>query len=223
MENTIIGTEQAVSIPCRRAILGGVLSIPKNATGIVIFAHGSGSSRYSRRNMYVANTLNCNGLATLLFDLLTQEEEEEERWTAHLRFNVRLLAERLVNATDWIKNRAETINLKIGYFGASTGAAAALIAAAGRPNLIQALVSRGGRPDLAETELERVRVPTLLIVGEKDNVVLNLNRDAFKKLKQVEDKRIIVIPNATHLFEEPGTLQQAAKVATDWLMVYLKD
>jgi pimeloyl-ACP methyl ester carboxylesterase len=133
------------------------------------------------------------------------------------------LAERLVNATDWIKNRAETMNLKIGYFGASTGAAAALIAAARRPNLIQALVSRGGRPDLAGTELERVTVPTLLIVGEKDNVVLDLNRNAFKNLKQVEDKRIIVIPNATHLFEEPGTLQEVAKVAMDWLMIYLKD
>jgi pimeloyl-ACP methyl ester carboxylesterase len=145
---------EPVSISCGKITLDGDLSVPYNASGIVLFAHGSGSSRYSHRNRYVANILNYNGLATLLFDLLTHEEEEEDRWTAHLRFDIPLLADRLVYATDWIKNHGDILNLKIGYFGASTGAAAALVAAARRPNLVQAIVSRGGRPDLAGRELE---------------------------------------------------------------------
>jgi putative phosphoribosyl transferase len=223
MKECPIQAEEPVSISCGRITLEGDLSIPYNASGIVLFAHGSGSSRYSHRNKYVANILKYNGLATLLFDLLTHEEEEEDRWTAHLRFDIPLLADRLVYATDWIKNHRDTLNLKIGYFGASTGAAAALVAAARRPDLVQALVSRGGRPDLAGRELGRVIAPTLLIVGEKDEVVINLNNEAFQELKHVRDKRIIIVHNATHLFEEPGTLKVVAKAATNWFLIYLKD
>jgi putative phosphoribosyl transferase len=223
MKECPIQAEEPVSISCGRTTLEGDLSIPYNASGIVLFAHGSGSSRYSHRNKYVAKILKYNGLATLLFDLLTHEEEEEDRWTAHLRFDIPLLADRLVYATDWIKNHRDTLNLKIGYFGASTGAAAALVAAARRPDLVQALVSRGGRPDLAGRELGRVIAPTLLIVGEKDEVVINLNNEAFKELKHVRDKSIIIVHNATHLFEEPGTLNEVAKAATNWFLIYLKD
>lgn len=223
MKECPIQAEEPVSISCGRTTLEGDLSIPYNASGIVLFAHGSGSSRYSHRNKYVAKILKYNGLATLLFDLLTHEEEEEDRWTAHLRFDIPLLADRLVYATDWIKNHRDTLNLKIGYFGASTGAAAALVAAARKPNLVQAIVSRGGRPDLAGRELGRVIAPTLLIVGEKDEVVINLNNEAFQELKHVRDKRIIIVPNATHLFEEPGTLKEVAKAATNWFLTYLKD
>lgn len=223
MKECPIQAEEPVSISCGRTTLEGDLSIPYNASGIVLFAHGSGSSRYSHRNKYVANILKYNGLATLLFDLLTHEEEEKDRWTAHLRFDIPLLADRLVYATDWIKDHRDTLNLKIGYFGASTGAAAALVAAARRPDLVQALVSRGGRPDLAGRELGRVIAPTLLIVGEKDEVVIKLNNEAFKELKHVRDKRIIIVRNATHLFEEPGTLKEVAKAATNWFLIYLKD
>lgn len=223
MKECPIQAEEPVSISCGRTTLEGDLSIPYNASGIVLFAHGSGSSRYSHRNKYVAKILKYNGLATLLFDLLTHEEEEEDRWTAHLRFDIPLLADRLVYATDGIKNHRDTLNLKIGYFGASTGAAAALVAAARRPDLVQALVSRGGRPDLAGRELGRVIAPTLLIVGEKDEVVINLNNEAFKELKHVRDKSIIIVHNATHLFEEPGTLNEVAKAATNWFLIYLKD
>lgn len=223
MKECPIQAEEPVSISCGRTTLEGDLSIPYNASGIVLFAHGSGSSRYSHRNKYVAKILKYNGLATLLFDLLTHEEEEEDRWTVHLRFDIPLLADRLVYATDWIKNHRDTLNLKIGYFGASTGAAAALVAAARRPDLVQALVSRGGRPDLAGRELGRVIAPTLLIVGEKDEVVINLNNEAFKELKHVRDKSIIIVHNATHLFEEPGTLNEVAKAATNWFLIYLKD
>lgn len=196
--------------------------IPPDATGIVIFAHGSGSSRHSPRNTYVAQTLHEKGLATLLFDLLTIEEEDEERWTAHIRFNIPLLAERLINTTYWIKNSRQIGRLKIAYFGASTGAAAALVAASKLPNLVDAVVSRGGRPDLAGKELEQVKAPTLLIVGENDKTVIDLNRKAFKSLKRVNNKKIIVIPRATHLFEEPGALEKVARVATDWFLNHLR-
>ena len=215
-------SEHTVSISSGSIILEGDLSIPPYATGIVIFAHGSGSSRHSPRNRYVAQTLQDKGLASLLFDLLTREEEDEERWTRHLRFNIPLLAERLISITDWIKESPETGNLRIGYFGASTGAAAALVAAANRPNLIEAIVSRGGRPDLAGTELQQVRAPTLLIIGEMDETVIELNRIAFNTLKQVKDKKIIIIPRATHLFEEPGTLEEVSIVATNWFLTYLR-
>ena len=211
-----------VSINCDSATLEGDLSISQDAEGIVIFAHGSGSSRHSPRNRYVARMLQSKDLATLLFDLLTKEEEDEDRWTGHLRFNIPLLANRLINTTDWLRNNLQTRNLKMGYFGASTGAAAALVAAANRPNLVGAVVSRGGRPDLAETELERVRASTLLIVGESDETVVDLNRKAFKDLRQVKNKKIEIVPGATHLFEEPGALEEVARLATDWFLIYLK-
>ena len=210
-----------VSISCGSATLQGNLLVPPDANGIVIFAHGSGSSRHSPRNNYVAQTLHDKGLATLLFDLLTKEEEEKERWTAHIRFNIPLLADRLVSTTYWIKNNRQTSRLKIGYFGASTGAAAALVAAAKMPNLIDVVVSRGGRPDLAGKELGQVKAPTLLIVGENDKTVIDLNRKAFKSLKHINDKKIIIIPGASHLFEEPGALEKVSRVATDWFLIYL--
>ena len=210
-----------VSINCDSASLEGDLSISKDAKGIVIFAHGSGSSRYSPRNRYVARTLHNNGLATLLFDLLTKEEEDEDRWTGHLRFNIPLLATRLIRTTDWIKNQ-RTGNLKIGYFGASTGAAAALVAAAKRTTLVEAVVSRGGRPDLAGADLEQVRASTLLIVGGSDEIVLDLNRKAFKDLRRVNNKKIEIVAGATHLFEEPGALEEVAGLATKWFLTYLR-
>jgi dienelactone hydrolase len=215
-------SEHAVSICSREITLEGDLSVPRYAKGIVIFAHGSGSSRYSPRNRYVARTLQDSGLATLLFDLLTIQEEDEERWTRHLRFNIPLLADRLVSTTDWIKNNTETRNLNIGYFGASTGAAAALVAAANRPNVVEAVVSRGGRPDLAGTNLEFVKAPTLLVVGENDQTVIELNRTALMKLNKVKNKKIVIIPRATHLFVEPGTLEQVASIACNWFLNYLR-
>ena len=210
-----------VSINCDSVIVHGDLCILQDSKGIVIFAHGSGSSRYSRRNRYVARTLQDKGLATLLFDLLTKEEEDEERWTRHLRFNISLLAGRLISITDWISKNQRTSHLKIGYFGASTGAAAALVAAANRSDLIGAVVSRGGRPDLAGTELRHVRASTLLIVGENDETVLDLNRRALKDLRETSNKKIEVVAGATHLFEEPGTLEEVAKLARDWFSIYL--
>jgi dienelactone hydrolase len=211
-----------VSINCNSKTLKGDLFISQDAKGIVIFAHGSGSSRHSPRNKYVALMLRNRRLATLLFDLLTKEEEDEDRWTGHLRFNIPLLANRLITTTDWIENNPQTRNLKMGYFGASTGAAAALVAAANRPNLVDAVVSRGGRPDLAGAELERVRAPTLLIVGESDETVVDLNRKAFKELREVKNKKIEIVSRATHLFEEPGALEEVARIATDWFLIYLK-
>ena len=210
-----------VSINCDSVIVHGDLCILQDSKGIVIFAHGSGSSRYSPRNRYVARTLQHKGLATLLFDLLTKEEEDEERWTRHLRFNISLLAGRLISITDWISKNQRTSHLKIGYFGASTGAAAALVAAANRSDLIGAVVSRGGRPDLAGTELRHVRASTLLIVGENDETVLDLNRRALKDLRETSNKKIEVVAGATHLFEEPGMLEEVAKLARDWFSIYL--
>ncbi|HSA72553.1 MAG TPA: alpha/beta family hydrolase [Nitrososphaeraceae archaeon] len=201
--------------------LRGNLLIPRDANGIVIFAHGSGSSRHSPRNNYIAQALNDKGVATLLFDLLTKEEEEKDRWTGHIRFNIPLLADRLISTTCWIKNSRQTGRLKIGYFGASTGAAAALVAAAKMPNLIDVVVSRGGRPDLAGKALAQVKAPTLLIVGENDKTVIDLNRKALKSLKHVNNKKIIIIPGASHLFEEPGALEKVSRVATDWFLIYL--
>lgn len=210
-----------VSIDYNSVSLRGNLLIPRDANGIVIFAHGSGSSRHSPRNNYIAQALNDEGVATLLFDLLTKEEEEKDRWTGHIRFNIPLLADRLINTTCWIKNSRQTGRLKIGYFGASTGAAAALVAAAKMPNLIDVVVSRGGRPDLAGKELGQVNAPTLLIVGENDKTVIDLNRKALKSLKHVNNKKIIIIPGASHLFEEPGALEKVSRAATDWFLIYL--
>jgi dienelactone hydrolase len=192
-------------------IIEGDLTIPNNtidAKGIVIFAHGSGSSRHSPRNQYVAQVLNNAGIATLLIDLLTKEEEKIDDVTREHRFNISLLARRLLASTDWVVQYPKIRNLNIGYFGASTGAAAALVAASERPNVISAIVSRGGRPDLAGQQvLNRIQAPTLLIVGENDKQVIHLNENALKQLSRLEKKKkIVIIPGATHLFEEPGTL-----------------
>ena len=207
-------------------IIEGNLTVPSHANtdakGIVIFAHGSGSSRHSPRNKYVAKLLNDAGIATLLIDLLTSKEEEVDDITREHRFNIKLLAKRLLAATDWISQSDEFRNLKVGYFGASTGAAAALVAAAERASLVYAIVSRGGRPDLADTDfLNRIESPTLLIVGEKDKQVIELNEMALKQLTRIEKKKkIVIIPKATHLFEEPGTLEEVAKVASGWFQCF---
>lgn len=214
--------ERAIHIPIPRASLEGDLTIPHAATGIIVFAHGSGSSRRSPRNRYVAGVLHEAGLATLLFDLLTQAEEEIDARTAHLRFDIGLLAARLEAATDWLQTQEDTRDLLAGYFGASTGAAAALTAAARRPHDVYAVVSRGGRPDLAREWLPMVQAPTLLIVGGDDLEVIRLNQLAFNQLG-VEQKRLELIPGASHLFEEPGTLEQVAAVARDWFRERLRE
>jgi putative phosphoribosyl transferase len=196
--------ERMVDVPVGRATLEGNLSLPERAAGVVLFAHGSGSSRYSPRNRYVARLLNEAKLATLLVDLLTAEEEAIDLRTTHLRFDINLLAERLIGATDWLTLYPDTQHLRIGYFGASTGAAAALVAAAERPAVVGAVVWRGGRPDLAGPALPRVQAPTLLIVGGNDLQVIELNRLAFQQLRS--EKQLVIVPGATHLFEEPGAL-----------------
>ena len=206
-------------IPVDGIILEGDLTIPEGATGIVLFAHGSGSSRFSPRNRAVASELQAGGLATLLLDLLTVEEEQAEAATRHLRFNIELLATRLGAATDWIGRRADTRALPIGYFGASTGAAAALVAASHRRHIIRAIVSRGGRPDLAGEALGTVQAATLLIVGGLDTQVVALNQEAFRRLRCM--KRIDIVPGATHLFEEPGALESVSRLARQWFDEYL--
>jgi putative phosphoribosyl transferase len=213
------GTERPVRIPVTGAMLDGDLAIPTGAYGLVAFAHGSGSSRKSPRNRYVAEVLRGAGLATLLMDLLTPAEEREDQWTGHLRFDIRLLASRLIGATDWLAQEPETRELRLGYFGASTGAAAALVAAGERPDAVGAVVSRGGRPDLAGPALGRVRAPTLLIVGSLDTQVLALNRAALRDLAGVA--QLEVVQGASHLFEEPGTLAQVASLATQWFSRHL--
>jgi dienelactone hydrolase len=217
--------ERGVSGPVRvRAgdlTLEGDLQCPAGARGIVVFAHGSGSSRHSPRNRYVAGVLNDAGLATLLIDLLTLREEAGERSGATmLRFDIRMLAERLAAASDWAAAQPETRALHIGYFGASTGGGAALVAAAARPERIGAVVSRGGRPDLAGAALERVRAPTLLIVGGDDRPVITMNEEALARMTAAETE-LTIVPGAGHLFEEPGTLEQVARLASDWFSRYL--
>ena len=199
--------------------LEGNIFIPKNAQGIVLFAHGSGSSRHSPRNKYVAEVLNKAGLGTLLIDLLTRQEEKIDDQTAQLRFDIDFLAQRLVDTTDWLLKNNETKNLNIGYFGASTGAAAALVAASQHPKIIKAVVSRGGRPDLAGPVLQKVQSPTLLIVGGDDYPVIGMNQEALDKLKT--EKKMVIVPGATHLFEEPGTLEVVAQLAADWFVIHL--
>lgn len=211
--------EQTVKIPPPG--LSGDLVIPEKALGIVLFAHGSGSSRHSPRNRYVAGVLQQDGFATLLLDLLTVAEEHADLKSGHLRFDIHLLAERLLEATDWLRREAATHDLAIGYFGASTGAGAALVAAARRPSAAKAVVSRGGRPDLAGSALPNVEAPTLLIVGSEDHQVVELNRRAFAALRC--KKELSIVPGATHLFEEPGTLEDVAKRARDWFQKYLKE
>jgi putative phosphoribosyl transferase len=199
--------------------LEGNLVVPDEASGIILFAHGSGSSRFSPRNRFVARVLQEAGLATLLLDLLTPMEEAIDERTAQLRFDIPFLARRLVSATDWLLHQTATHHLRIGYFGASTGAAAALVAAAERPEAIGAIVSRGGRPDLARAVLPRVKAPTLLIVGGSDPLVLELNQEALDQLTAI--KRLAIVPGATHLFEEPGALEQVAQLAREWFTHYL--
>ncbi len=214
-----INNETAVRVAAGSVSLEGNLRVPEDACGIVLFAHGSGSSRLSPRNQYVASVLYDAGLATLLFDLLTEEEEMEDVITGRLRFDVNFLANRLVSATDWVSAHPEVGKLDLGYFGASTGAAAALIAATQRPDVVRAIVSRGGRPDLAEEVLPRVLAPTLLIVGGRDYAVIPLNRTALEKL-QVE-KQLAIVSRATHLFEEPGALEEVARLASGWFRQHL--
>ena len=211
--------ERPVRVSADRVGLEGNLAFPGSARGVVLFAHGSGSGRHSPRNRYVARALREAGLATLLVDLLTEEEEEVDLRTRHLRFDIGLLAQRLVGATKWLAQNSDTRNLRIGYFGASTGAAAALVAAAEHPKPVGAIVSRGGRPDLAGPALPRVAAPTLLIVGGNDFPVIDMNRDALEQMRT--EKRLEIVPGATHLFEEPGALEQVARLAAGWFVRHL--
>jgi pimeloyl-ACP methyl ester carboxylesterase len=221
MNNPLAQTveEQLVQVPAGSVTLEGNLTLPEESRAIVLFAHGSGSSRHSPRNRYVARVLNEAKLATLLIDLLTLHEEVVDARTAQLRFDIDLLAERLVDATDWLTQFPDTKHLRIGYFGASTGAAAALAAAAVRPDAVRAIVSRGGRPDLTGAALTRVQAPTLLIVGEHDDQVVQLNRQALAQLRC--EKRLVIVPGARHLFEEPGALDEVARLARDWFQRHL--
>ena len=210
-----------VQIQAGRAVLSGNLTIPKDTVAVVLFAHGSGSSRHSPRNQFVARTLNEAGLGTLLFDLLTPGEEEIDTRTGEHRFNIGLLAQRLVQATEWAKQQSETRDLRVGYFGSSTGGGAALVAAAELPSEVGAVVSRGGRPDLAGDALPKVQAPTLLIVGGNDDIVIELNEMARDRMKC--EVKLEIVPGATHLFEEAGALEKVAKLASDWFVSRLGD
>ena len=216
----MIHQQTEMKIPVGSVTVEGTLTLPPGAKGVVLFAHGSGSSRFSPRNQYVAKEFSKAKIATLLFDLLTQEEEETDVVTAEYRFNITLLAERLIGATEWLRNDLFTKRLAFGYFGASTGAAAAIIAAAKFPSDIAAVVSRGGRPDLAGKYLPQVVAPTLLLVGSLDIEVIELNRLALDQM--TNEKKLVIIPGATHLFEEPGTLEEVAKYSTNWFLRYLR-
>lgn len=211
--------EEVVQVPIGEITLEGGLFIPKDAVGIVLFAHGSGSSRFSPRNQYVARFLNEHKLGTLLIDLLTEREGLIDEETRALRFDIELLANRLSGVTDWLLKNPKTHNLAIGYFGSSTGAAAALIAAAKHGRAISAVVSRGGRADLAGKFLPKVLAPTLLIVGGDDTVVIELNEQAFELMNC--EKKLEIVPGATHLFEEPGTLEEVARLAGAWFVKHL--
>jgi putative phosphoribosyl transferase len=208
-----------IQIPAGRALLSGSLTIPENAMALVLFAHGSGSSRHSPRNQFVARTLNGAGLGTLLFDLLTPEEETLDLNTREHRFNIGLLAERLVHATKWARQHEKTLDLRIGYFGSSTGGAAALVAAAELSQDVGAVVSRGGRPDLAGDALPKVQAPTLLIVGGNDDIVIELNEMARDQMRC--EVKLEIVPGATHLFEEPGALEQVANLASNWFVDHI--
>jgi dienelactone hydrolase len=219
MNQALREQQQSVLIPAGSAHLEGELAIPINAQGVILFAHGSGSSRHSPRNRYVAKVLRSAGFATLLMDLLSAEEEAIDLRTRQLRFDIRLLAERLISATNWLTHHPDTHLLKVGYFGASTGAAAALVAATRCPETVSAIVSRGGRPDLAGPVLSQVKAPTLLIVGGYDFPVIAMNEDALAQLRG--EKRLDIVPNATHLFEESGALEEVARLASQWFKDYL--
>jgi len=211
---------QSLRIPAAGVVLEADLGMPESPRGVVVFAHGSGSGRHSPRNRYVADELNRAALATVLADLLTQEEERVDILTTALRFDIDLLATRVTALTDWMAGNEPTAGLGLGLFGASTGAAAALIPAATRPTIVQAVVSRGGRPDLAEAHLHQVHQPTLLIVGEEDSVVIELNRQAMRRLEG--EKCLAIIPGASHLFGEPGALEHVARLARDWFIRHLR-
>jgi pimeloyl-ACP methyl ester carboxylesterase len=212
--------EGLVHVPIGSNTLAGNLLVPQNATGLVLFAHGSGSSRFSTRNRRVAAFLREGSLGTLLIDLLTPDEERIDERTAHLRFDINMLAGRLVGAMEWISENPATTKLPIGLFGASTGGGAALVAAARRPDRVAAVVSRGGRPDLAADALPLVKAPTLLIVGGDDGAVIGMNRDAFDRMNAV--RKLEIIPGASHLFEEPGTLERVAELAREWFQTHLR-
>jgi pimeloyl-ACP methyl ester carboxylesterase len=212
--------ERLITVPTGRVELEGNLTLPDQAAGVVLFAHGSGSSRHSPRNRFVARALQGAGLGTLLIDLLTREEEQAEAYTRHLRFDIGFLAERLSSTADWLAQDRETQELPVGYFGASTGAAAALVSAAQHPERVAAVVSRGGRPDLAGPALAHVRAPVLLIVGGNDGPVIPLNEEALAQLTGV--KELVIVPGATHLFEEPGTLEEVARLASGWFKQHLR-
>ena len=219
--NSINTENRSVQILSTGVLLEGTISIPDDPQGLVVFVHGSGSSHYSIRNQYVAQTLQDSGLATLLFDLLTISEETIDMRTRHLRFNVDLLAQRTAGVLEWLDLQPFAYNLRRGLFGASTGAAAALIAAAELPEKVDAIVSRGGRPDLANEALESVQAPTLLIVGEEDEPVINLNEQALAEMQPDIEKKLVVVHGASHLFEESGTLERAAELTRDWFLANL--
>jgi len=215
MATNVKRMERQVEIPSGRRRLSGILSVPSGAEGVVAFAHGSGSGRFSPRNQFVARVLQEAGLATLLLDLLEEEEADDREKV----FDIELLAERLQSAADWLSQEPETSALRLGYFGASTGAGAALVAVARDPAAVGAVVSRGGRPDLAHAYLSKVQAPTLLIVGGNDDVVIELNEQALRPLRC--PKQLVIVPGATHLFEEPGTLEEVARLAKEWFVQYL--
>ena len=212
--------EEQVRVKAGPVTLEGNLAVPEGARGVVLFAHGSGSGRHSPRNRFVAQQLRAAGLGTLLIDLLSEQEEAVDQFTGHLRFDIGLLAERLVGATDWLAEHRRTAGLSVGYFGASTGGGAALVAAAQRSEQVGAVVSRGGRPDLAGDALPVVRAPTLLIVGGDDEPVIGMNEEALARLG-APVKELVIVPGASHLFEEPGTLEEVARLAAKWFTRYL--
>jgi dienelactone hydrolase len=219
--NKTITENRYVQILSTGVRLEGIVSIPEDAKGFVIFVHGSGSSRHSPRNQYVAQTLQEGGLATLLFDLLTPYEEESDLQTRYLRFDIDLLARRTAGVIEWLELQPFAYGLRRGLFGSSTGAAAALMAAAELPGMVHAVVSRGGRPDLAGRALPQVEAPTLLIVGGNDDVVIELNEQAMAQIQPWTETRLTVVPGASHLFEEPGTLEYAARLAREWFQAHL--
>jgi dienelactone hydrolase len=219
MVDLVISPEHSVVIPCGDVLLDGLLHVPHRAKGIVIFAHGSGSSRLSPRNQYIANELLQENFSTLLFDLLTQAEDTIDSKTMEFRFDIPFLSKRLITVTEWVINHSKLQRLPIGYFGASTGGGAALMAATVMPTYVRAIVSRGGRPDLAGFVLPEVKAATLLIVGGDDEVVIELNKKAYSQLQCI--KKMEIIPNATHLFEEPGKLEEVSRLAMLWFQKYL--
>lgn len=216
---TADGAERTVVVDAGGVALEGDLAVPPGARGLVMFAHGSGSSRHSSRNRFVAEELHRGNLGTLILDLLTPDEEQVDKRTRHIRFDLGLLADRLIGAMRWLDTEDDTRALPVGLFGASTGGGAALVAAARRPDRVDAILSRGGRPDLAAEELPHVRAPTLLIVGGRDTVVIELNTQAMRQMKA--PVRLEIIPGATHLFEEPGALEKVARLAREWFVRYL--